>query len=132
MSEENVEVVRRGIEAWNRRDLTAALALWSTDAEIDWSRATGPFKGVYRRHHGLETFWNEFWSTFEAVELELGDFRQTGPHVLASNTAHMRGRDGIEVVARSTFVYTVENGLHTRLRMFQDRAEALEAVGLSE
>jgi hypothetical protein len=36
------------------------------------------------------------------------------------------------VTARSTFVYTVENGLITRLRMFQERAEALEAAGLSE
>ena len=40
----NIEIVRRGIEAFNRRDLTAALALWSSDAEIDWSRANGPFK----------------------------------------------------------------------------------------
>jgi ketosteroid isomerase-like protein len=48
------------------------------------------------------------------------------------NTAHIRGRQGIEVVARSTFVYTVENGQITRHRMFQDEAEALEAAGLSE
>ena len=44
----------------------------------------------------------------------------------------MRGRDGIEVSARSTFLYTVENGQITRLRMFQERDEALEASGLSE
>jgi ketosteroid isomerase-like protein len=132
MSEENVEIVRRWIEAWNRRDLTAALAPWSFDAEIDWSRAKGPFKGVYRGHQRLETFWNEFWSTFEVVDLELHDFRQTRPYVLASNTAHMRGRDGIEVTARSTFVFTIENGLITRQQMFQERAEGLEAVGLRE
>jgi ketosteroid isomerase-like protein len=132
MSEENVEIVRRWIEAWNRRDLTAALALWSSDAEIDWSRANGPFKGVYRGHQRLETFWNESWSTFEVVDLELHDFRQTRPYVVASNTAHMRGRDGIEVTARSTFVFTIENGLITRQQMFQERAEGLEAVGLRE
>jgi ketosteroid isomerase-like protein len=44
----------------------------------------------------------------------------------------MRGRDGIEVTARSALVYTVENGEITRLRLFQERAEAFEAVGLSE
>ena len=66
------------------------------------------------------------------VDSELHDFRQTGPYVLASNAAHMRGRDGIEVIARSTFVYTVENGLITRLQMFQERGEALEAAGLRE
>jgi ketosteroid isomerase-like protein len=89
-------------------------------------------KGVYRGQGERETLWNEFWSTFEEVEAELSDFRHTGPYVVASNTAHMRGRDGIEVTARSTFVYTVENGQITRIRMFQERAEALEAAGLSE
>jgi ketosteroid isomerase-like protein len=132
MSQENVEIVRRHIEAWNRRDLMTLFALWRSDAEIDWSRSRGPLKGVYRGHRELETFWSEFWSTFEVVDLELQGFRQAGSHVVASNTAHMRGRDGIEVIARNTSVYTIENGLITRLQMFQERADALEAAGLSE
>lgn len=49
-----------------------------------------------------------------------------------SNTAHMRGRERILVSARSTFVFTFEKGQITRLRLFQERAEALEAAGLSE
>jgi ketosteroid isomerase-like protein len=52
--------------------------------------------------------------------------------VVVPNTAHIRGRDGIEVTARSAFVYTVESGQIARLRMFQERAEALEAAGLGE
>ena len=132
MSQENVEVVRRQIEAWNRRDLTTWLALFRSDAEIDWSRARGPLKGVYRGHGELEAFWDEFWSTFEDVQLETHGFTEAGSEVVVSNTAHLRGREGIEVTARSTFVFTVENGQITRLRMFQERAEALEAVGLWE
>jgi ketosteroid isomerase-like protein len=50
----------------------------------------------------------------------------------AWNTAHIRGREGIEVAARSALVNTVENGQITRLRLFQDQAEAIEALGLSE
>jgi hypothetical protein len=41
MSEEKVEIVRRHTEAWNRRDLTAWLALFSASAEVDWSRSLG-------------------------------------------------------------------------------------------
>jgi ketosteroid isomerase-like protein len=132
MSEENVEILRRHNEAWNRRDLTTLLALWRSDAEIDWSRSRGPLKGVYRGHEGLKTFWNEFWSTFEVVDVEFHGFTQAGSNVVVPNTAHMRGREGVEVIARSTYVYTVENGEITRLRMFQERAEALEAAGLRE
>ena len=123
--------MRRHIEVWNLRDLTTWLASFHPDAEIDWSRSRGPFKGVYRGHGEHEVFWGEFWSTFEDVQIEMHDFTEVGSEVVMPNTAHLRGRDGIEVIARSTFVFTVENGQVTRLRMFQERAEALEAAGLS-
>ena len=132
MSQENVEVVRRHAEAWNRRDLRTWLASFRSDAEIDWSRARGPFKGVYRCPGEHEAFWDVFWSTFEDVQLENYGFAEAGSEVVYSQTAHMRGRDGIEVIARSTQVFTLENGQITRLRMFQERAEALEAAGLRE
>jgi ketosteroid isomerase-like protein len=132
ISEENVELVQRNTEAWNRRDLGAWMASFRWDAEIDWSRSRAPFKGVYRGHDGIETFWAVFWSTFQDVQIEVHSFTEAGSDVVVSNTAHMRGREGIEVAARSALVNTVENGQITRLRLFQDQAEALEALGLSE
>ena len=132
MSGENVEAVRRHNEAWNRRDRTTWLASFSSDGEIDWSRSRGPLNGVYRGHGELEVFWEAFWSTFEDVQVEIHGFTEVSSEVVVPNTAHIRGRQGIEVVAKSTFVFTVENGHITRLRLFQERAEALEAVGLRE
>jgi ketosteroid isomerase-like protein len=132
MSRENVEVVRRNVEAWNRRDLATWLATFHSDAEIDWSRARGPFKGVYRDPGEHEAFWDVFWSTFEDVQLENYGWAETDSEVVYSQTAHMRGREAIEVTARSTQVFTLENGQITCLRLFQERAEALEAAGLSE
>ena len=129
---ENVETVRGYNDAWNRRDLTAWLALLSSGAEVDWSRSRGPLKGVYRGRGERETFWNEFFSTFEEARIEAQGFTEAGSEVVVSLTARFRGREGIEVTARSASVYTVEGGQITRLRMFQERAEALEATGLSE
>jgi ketosteroid isomerase-like protein len=132
MSEEDVETVRRYNETWNRRDLKTWLAWFHPDGEIDWSRSRGPLKGVYRGHGELEVFWDAFWSTFEDVQVEMHSFTEVGSEVVVPNTAHIRGRQEIEVVARSTFVFMVENGQITRLRMFQERSEALEAAGLRE
>jgi ketosteroid isomerase-like protein len=132
MSEENLEAVRRHTEAWNRCDLATWLTLFSSDGEIDWSRSGGPLKGVYRGEGELEVFWHAFWSTFEDIQVEMHRFTEVGSEVVVPNTAHVRGRQGIEVIARSTFVFTVENGRITRLRLFQERAEALEASGLRE
>ena len=131
MSQENVEIVRRGIEAFNRRDLKTWLTTFRSDAEIDWSRARGPLKGVYRGHGELEVFWDE-WLTFDWVEVEPHDLTEAGSEVVVPNTTSFHGRQGIEVAATSAWVYTVEDGLITRLRMFQERAEALEAAGLRE
>ena len=133
MSQENVEIVRRSFDAWNRRDLTTWLTLYHPDAEVDWSRSRSPFKGMYRGHREMEAFTRDvFWSTFEDVQLETHDFLQAGSEVVVPNTAHMRGREGIEVIARTALVFTVENGQITRLRMFDEQDEALEAAGLRE
>jgi len=69
---------------------------------------------------------------FEDVQLEADDYTETASEVVVPNTTRFRGRDGIELVARSAFVFTVRNGKISRLRMFQGRGEALEAAGLSE
>jgi ketosteroid isomerase-like protein len=132
MSQENVEIVRRSIEAWNGRGLTTWTASLHPDAEIDWSRSRAPFKGVYRGRDGAETFWDVFWSTFEDVQVETHGFTDVGSEVVVPNTVHMRGREGIEVITRTALVFWVENAQITRLRLFQGQAEALKAVGLSE
>ena len=132
MSQENVETVRRHVEAWSGCDLKTWLATFRPDGEIDWLRSRGPLKGVYRGRGELESFWSEFWSTFEEGHLEAHGFTAAGSELVVPNTAHFRGREGIEVIARSTLVFTVEDGQITRLRLFQEQAEALEAVGLSD
>ena len=129
MSGENVETVQRHNEAWNRRDLTTWSASFSSGGEIDWSRSRGPLKGVYRGRAEREVFWDAFWSTFEDVQVEYHGLTEVGSEVVVQNTAHMRGRQGIEVAARSTFVFTVEKARITRQRLFQEQDEALEAAG---
>jgi ketosteroid isomerase-like protein len=132
MSQENVDVAQRNQDAWNRRDLTTWLATFRSDAEIDWSRARGLFRGVYRGPQEHCAFWDVFWATFDDVQVETYGIVGAGTKVVVSNTAHIRGRQGIEVTAKSTFVYTIENGQITYFRLFQERTEALEAAGLSE
>jgi ketosteroid isomerase-like protein len=132
MSQENAEIVRRWIDAWNRRGLTMWAASLHPNAEIDWSRSRAPFQGVYRGRDGAESFWEVFWSTFTDVQVETHGFTEVGSEVVVPNTARMRGRDGIEVITRSAFVFSVEHGQITRFRLFQAQADALEAVGLSE
>jgi len=120
ISEQNVEIVRRWVDAWNRQNQKAWLALCHPDVEVDWSRSRGPLKGFYHGRAALESFWNDYWSVFEAAQLVAHDFIDAGSEVVVPNTAHLRGPQGVEAVARSNFVYTVENDQITRFRMFQE------------
>jgi ketosteroid isomerase-like protein len=132
MSEENVEVVKRGIAAYNRRDYEALLELAHPDMELDWSASLGLEARVYQGSEQVLRFYEHYFDTFEKVECKPDRFIDSGDWVVVPNTTHMRGRDGIETVARATFVFEVHGGLITRQCLYQELQEALEAVGLSE
>jgi ketosteroid isomerase-like protein len=131
MSRENVEIARASIEAYNRMDWDGALKDASPDFECDLSRAVGPQHDVYRLDQ-MRRFWSEFAESWESVRIEPHEFIEAGEHVVVPLTMHTRGRDGIEVQARITWTWTILDGDLLRLCMYQDRQEALEAVGLSE
>jgi hypothetical protein len=74
-----------------------------------------------------------FLETFEEVRIDLEEILEVDEGVvIAENLAHIRGRDGIETTARSAWLITLQNGRQTSLTLYQSKAEALEAAGLSE
>jgi ketosteroid isomerase-like protein len=131
MSRENVEIVRAAINAYNRGDWQTALKYAASDAEFDLSRAVGPQHGVFGLDQ-TQQFWRDLADSWESVQIEPHDFIEAGENVVVPWTAHMRGRDGIEVSSRVTWVWTIRDGAILRLSMYHELEEALEAVGLGE
>ena len=130
MSEENVELLRQTEEALLRRDRDAWFAIHDEDFEIvpvrDW-----PEGGV----RGREAAWNfhmRILDSFEWEAIEVEHVDAGADKVLA----HLRSARGVgsgaEVELDQWFVTTVREGKILRLQWFTDRAEALEAAGLSE
>jgi ketosteroid isomerase-like protein len=126
--EANVEIVRKAIEAFNRRDVNAIAALAGDNFEYDWSRSIGPNAGVFHGPEGFFEFVQDQWSMFDEVRLAVHELIPRGPHVVASTTVHGRGRDGIAVSANSASLYTFENGRLVRVTLYQNREEALAAA----
>jgi ketosteroid isomerase-like protein len=131
MSQENVEVVRAAIEAINRGDWNAMLKDAAPGAEIDMSRAVGPWRGVFSPDQWRRVV-AEFAEHWESVRIEPQEFIEAGDCVVVPWTGHLRGRDGIEVAARATYVWTIRDGAIERAVMYQEREDALEDLGLSE
>lgn len=132
MPEENVEVVRRAIEAFNRRDFDGALRDVAPDATIDFSHSYGPDAGVYVGHDAIRRFWAEITEPFEQHTMVPGKFIPHGDHVIVSITSRMKGRGGIEVDATTATVVTFSDDRAVRWTMCQDMREALTVVGLEE
>jgi ketosteroid isomerase-like protein len=99
--------------------------------ELDMSRAVGPVSGVLSLDQ-LRRAQEDFAEHFESVRIEPHEFIEVGDLVVEPWTLHVRGRDGIEASATGTFVWTIRDGAIERQTMYQERQEALEAVGLSE
>jgi ketosteroid isomerase-like protein len=132
--QENVEIVRRNTEAYNRGDLDGFMEDWAPDAIVDWSNSRGLDARVLRGPAEVRAMVRGFFEAFDEVRIELvGDpIEVRGGLVLAENIAHLRGRDGVTVEARSAWLVRFANGEQTALTLYQTKQEALEAAGLSE
>lgn len=130
MTFENTRVVREMLEAWNRRDADAALEFLAPDAVEDWSRSIGPMEGVFDGHAEIREHWMLFWDVFETIRLVPEEFIEAGDRVIVPHLVEARGRGGVTTQARGALVYDLEGGLLTRSTIYQDRAEALAAVGV--
>jgi ketosteroid isomerase-like protein len=128
MSRENVEIVRRVWETWQRGDLTGWLDLMSDDLV---TRRLGLDDAVY---HGKEGFlesaaeWSEGFADWSVAAEE---FIDAGDQVVVRNRQTARGEaSGAPTQMEFWFVHTVSQGKIVRVDMFTNEREALEAAGL--
>ena len=134
MSEEDIERAREAFAAFNRGDHEAWIATFAEDVELH-DLAETPDTGVFRGHAGvrkwlakLEEAWGAGGMLFEPISFTEGE---------GVIVAHVRARGvgiGSGVPIEMTFhnVSRHRDGKVIWMKGFLDRAEALEAAGLSE
>jgi ketosteroid isomerase-like protein len=98
MSQENVEIVRAGLDAYNREDWDDLFGYLAPDFVLDMSRSVGPQRGIYELSQ-MRSYLEDFAATFESVRIEAEGLIDVDELVVMPNTAHVRGRDGIEATA---------------------------------
>ena len=133
MSQENVEIVKRALEAFNGRRLDSIRELTAPDFE--WSPAIpgAVDTEVYRGSQGAETYFEEIRATWRELQIVVDEFRDLGSSVLTFGRIVGRGMSsGIEVDTPLTIVFELRGGKVARSRGYLNRADALKAVGLEE
>jgi ketosteroid isomerase-like protein len=104
MSEENVEIARRGYEAFNKGDPDGMVANFAPNFEYVTTGGIPGVDAVYRGPEGLTEFVGWMWGEFEEPRIEVHELTEAGNQVLAEVTLRGRGqaewrRDQLEHLA---------------------------------
>ena len=139
MSEENVELVRRAVEEFNRGGPAAVISsgFLSTEVMLDASRADIPGVSAFRGQDEVRAFFEEDWFgafPFEEWEIHIEEpIVDHGDQVIFTSRQQGRGASsGAAAVLALGNIFTLRNGEIVRMQIFRRPEEALEAAGLSQ
>ena len=134
MSQENVNIVRRWVEFYNERDTDGLIQLTTPDYEMKSVFAGVESGGIFRGYAGFPfEYFKTLDDAYEQFELVPEDFIDVGAAVLMVAHIDWRGRgSGAEGRGPLFALFWLRAGRIFREESFTDRAEALEAAGLSE
>jgi ketosteroid isomerase-like protein len=133
MSQENVELYQRAVDAWNSRDLDAWLVL--TDPEVEISPLNVDLEGgrPYRGHEGIRRFWDDYLAVFPDFDVVCDEIRDYGDVTIAH--ARLRAHAPESEASFEQPIWQVvawRNRKCVWWRSFRSEAEALEAAGRRE
>ena len=132
MSRENVALVRRGYEAFNRGDFEGWLAVLDPDVELD-ERYIAPDAAIYRGHDGARRWLREGSDAIRSPSFEVLRWFAGGDVVVTEVVFRMSGvASGAETTARLAHAIRIRDEKVAYLASFPTVDAALEAVGLRE
>ncbi len=132
MSQENVELARW---AFTSGDPTRFFSLLDEEIEFD-ARGQAKLPGGLSAGRGrevVERYCREYWGTWAEYAATPQEFIDAGDDVVVD--VHERGKgkgSGVPFETTHTQVWTLRDGRLVRWLLFADKADALEAAGLSE
>ncbi len=135
ISQENVELVRGGIDAFNRRDVDAFVALLAPDVVWEENPELPGLRDVYRGRAEVREWFKEAllepWESFHVAIEEITEL--SGDLVFTETVLTARGTgSGAPVELRFWSVLWVAESKLARRQVFWTRDDALKAAGLSE
>ena len=134
MSQENVEIVRRGWDAWQRGDFEALVSDWDPDVIWDTSHFRDWPESSYYGIEGIQRFlgeWLEVWGNYD-INIEKVVSTPDGRVLSLFTHVGKGGRSGVPMDLAMAQIATLREGRIIRFDNFDDRTQALKAAGISE
>ncbi len=133
MSQENVELAHRGLDALNRGGADAVIEF--CDPDVAWIAIPEylPDTEDFHGYAGVRAWFEKVGESLGEVHWEAEEITDGGDRLLVALKLHATGRaSGIEGDFRIFQAWTIRNGKLARLESYLSREEALEAAGLEE
>jgi ketosteroid isomerase-like protein len=132
VSEQNVELHRRVLEAFNRRDIEAMIACLDPSCEYHpLLSAIGVT--VYHGHECLRSWFEQLDDAWEELRAEPEAYFDLGEQTLLFYVLRGRGRhSGAEVAMPGAQVCRWRDGLGVYAKQYAHREDALRELGVSE
>ena len=130
-SERRIDLLRAGIEAF-RRTGQVDPAFLAPDFEVHQASSIVDTAGLFRGRDAPQDSMRELQDSFEELSFEAERFVEApGGEIVVFIHARGRGRgSGVKIDNRIAWVFTLRGDQVARLEVYEERAEALEAVGL--
>ena len=131
MSEENVELMRQAVEAWNRGDLDG----WARDFADDvawYPLAENPENAPVHGKEAVLDFVRDWIEPWEEYTVEAHRIIDAGDYVVMSSRQIGRDETGTEVTIEQHATSLVRDGKVVEMKWFLDEGSALKAAGISE
>ena len=133
MSEEQVEIVRRTMEAASHRDLETMDGLISEGFIFNSTFAASEGR-TFQGHKGIRDYFDSLEDSFDDFSVDVEEILDApGDQVVLLCWVRGKGRvSGVPVERLFGQVWTVSGGLTRRIDSYPDPNDALEAAGLSK
>jgi ketosteroid isomerase-like protein len=124
--DERIEIVRRLIGAWSRRDLEAVLQAMHPECEVRGIEVRETLRG----HDRLAAGFRDWFDAFDEFTIEPEDFISDGDRVLVPVRQRARGKgSGVEVEQRFYQLFELRDGMGFRFDEYSEEPDAREALG---
>jgi ketosteroid isomerase-like protein len=131
MSAENLEVVRRMYEAFNRGDAEAALQCFDPDVVMDASHRVDGRVGHGRDE--MTAILAEWLGTWDDFRDEVEEMHDLGERILVISTQTGRGKgSGVNWEGRFGMLFELRGGQIVQWTVYDDPDAAAKAAGLSD
>jgi len=128
MSQEDIERLRRGYEAFNEGGVDAIVERLAPEIQVH-ERGSSPDRETYHGRGGIRELFEATAEAFDELRFEPEEFIDIGDHTLVLVRQHVRGRgSGAEIVGRIAHVWTMQDGRAIDLRIYGDKEQALKAI----